>query len=424
MMELDQSTLAAVMGVKSIIVSLIFYILHLSVKRISGIFLWALGSLLIGAAVLLDEFSILTHPALASLSYNIPLVSGQVLFLAGAAQFVGRPFKGHALPLMISLISLLTITFTLVSPDPTLRVLVLSVIFVVANGWMAWILWRFRVAHMQFAYSLAAAIMFLQAAAALMQALVAVDVNGFDFLAYAIIWVNAMVTIVSGGWVLVLLIMLHLVEELKGKAEKKERERIARDLHDTVLQTFQGFVMKANAMLPESDPALKESLRLCVRDAITAIQEGRDKVTTLRGSVNHDSSLHEYLRMTGEQEAASGQQFILRCLGSVRALNSTVHRELCAIGKEALRNAFRHANARKHEVFVDYGSKALILTIKDDGKGIGDGNSENHGHWGLQGIEERAMLIHAKASVHTARNVGTTWRIEVEADLAYGEFGH
>lgn len=422
-MELDQSTLAAVLGIKSIIASAIFYFLHVSLKRISGIFLWANASLLIGVAILLDNFSIIENPRLASLLYNIPLVGGQVIFLFGTAQFVGRPFKRYALTLMLVVVAVLAITFTLISPDTNMRVLTLSAIYVGANAWMAWILWGFRTAHSTFAYGLAAAIMFIQAAAAAMQALVAVDIYWLDFPAAVIIWINAVATVVLGNWVLFLLVMLYLVEELEGVAERMERERIARDLHDTVLQTFQGFVMKANALLPESEPALKESLRSCLSDAITAIHEGRDKVRTLRGSPSPYADLHDYLRVIGEQEAAPGQQLTLSCTGTVRALDPVVHRELCAIGKEALCNAFRHADARKHEIMVDYGSRALVLTVQDDGKGISFSNSGKQGHWGIRGIEERAKLIHAKSSLRTARGAGTTWRIEVKAALAYAEFG-
>lgn len=204
-------------------------------------------------------------------------------------------------------------------------------------------------------------------------------------------------------------------------AQMEERERIARDLHDTVLQTFQGFVMKVTAMLPESESALGETLRRSLRDAKSAIEEGRDKVTSLRNEGRREPSLHEYLRLAGEQDAAPGQEFTLRCEGAPRSLHPVVEQELCAIGREALRNAFRHANAEQHEVIVEYGAGALVLTIRDNGSGMGAGAGEKRGHWGLHGIEERARLIHASAHLHTAPGAGTTWRIEIKAALAYAD---
>jgi signal transduction histidine kinase/ligand-binding sensor domain-containing protein len=210
-----------------------------------------------------------------------------------------------------------------------------------------------------------------------------------------------------------------LTERLRAQLE--ERERIARDLHDTVLQTFQAFVLKVTAMLPEAEAPLGETLRRGLREAKAAIEEGRDKVTTLRAGVRHESPLHEYLRMAGAQDAAPGQKFTLRCEGPVRALHPIVEQELCAIGREALRNAFRHADAEQHEVIVEYGAKTLVLTVWDDGRGIRIGTDAKHDHWGLHGIEERARLIRADVRLRTAPGAGTTWRIEIKAALAYAD---
>lgn len=427
-MELDQSTLASVVGIKSIIGGVIFYLLHVSAPRLSGMCAWAAASFSVGFAMLSDALDVIGHPRLAVFSFNIFLVSGQVLFLSGAAQFVGRPLKRTTLALLLSSIAILAATWTLVVPDSVSRVLALTPIFAGANGWMAWLLWKHGQSPMRFAYGMAAAIVLVQAAAASIQALFAIDAGGmrlpsspWHVPANVVIWINAVLTIVVGSWVLFLLIMLKLVDELKAVAEREERERIARDLHDTVLQTFQGFVMKATAMLPESESALGNSLSRCLHDATTAIQEGRDKIASLRASPGHILALHEYLKMAGEQAALPGRRFVLRCEGEARALQPIVQRELCAIGQEAICNAFRHADATRHEVTVEYGSRALVLTIRDDGRGIGAGDREKSGHWGLRGIEERARLIHADAALCSVPGAGTTWRIELKAALAYAD---
>lgn len=429
-MELDQFTLATVLGIKSFIASVIFYLLHTAVQRGSGTFVWAIASLLTGFAVLSDALQVFENVQAASLFFNIFLVSGQVLFLFGAAQFVGRPFKKYTLTLLLSLVAILTITFTLVLPDNDLRAVSLTTIYAWANAWMAWILWKHRKPHARVVYAIAAAIMFTQAAAGLIQAALALNATGVTYPpapwivpATIVVWINAILTIVLGSWVLFLLIMFDLVDDLKAVAEREERERIARDLHDTVLQTFQGFVMKANAMLPKSESALKDTLSRCMRDAMTAIQEGRDKVATLRAGASHLPSLHEYLRLAGEQELTPGREFILRCEEEVRTLHPLIRQELCAIGHEAIRNAFRHANARQHEVIVEYGARALILTIRDDGQGIDAADKQKIDRWGLRGIEERARLIQANVDLHTARGAGTIWRIEIQAALAYADPG-
>lgn len=428
-MELDQSTLAAIVGIKSIIGGVIFYLLHVSAPRISGIWLWAAASFSIGVAVLFDTLDVIDNSHLAALVFTTLLVSGQVIFLFGTAEFLDRPFKRHTLSLALSLVVILTVTWSIVVPDRPSRVLALTPMYAGANAWMAWLLWRYRKPHARFAYGIAAAIMVIQAAAASIHALLefgagmTVPSPPWNFPVIAVIWVNAILTIVVGSWVLLLLIMLRLVDELKAAAEREERERIARDLHDTVLQTFQGFVMKATALLPESESALGNSLSRCLNDATTAIQEGRDKIASLRASPGHAPLLHEYLRMAGEQAAVPGQQFILRCKGEARALHPGVQRELCAIGQEAICNALRHANARQHEVIVEYGSRALVLTIRDDGRGIGAGDRGKPRHWGLSGIEERARLIQADAALNSVPGAGTTWRIELRAALAYADVG-
>ncbi|WP_379755157.1 triple tyrosine motif-containing protein [Massilia suwonensis] len=212
-----------------------------------------------------------------------------------------------------------------------------------------------------------------------------------------------------------------LTERLTAQIE--ERERIARDLHDTVLQTFQGFVMKVTAILPASESALGDKLRQSLRDAKTAIAEGRDKVASLRDGARHEPALHDFLRSAGEQDAGPGQHFILRCVGQARPLHPVVEQELCAIGREALRNAFRHAQATHYEAIVDYGAGALVLTVRDDGRGFDAGAGEKRGHWGLRGIEERARLIHADARLETAPGAGTRWRIQIKAALAYADGG-
>ncbi len=426
-MELDQPTLAVVVGIKSLVGSVIFSILHVSAPRISGVWPWAAASFSVAFAVLVDALEVIGNPHLAALVYTLFLVSGQILFLFGTAQFVGRPFKRSTLFLLLLLVAVLAVAWTLVWPDRPSRVVAMTPLYVAANAWMAWLLWQHGKSRARLAYGMAAAIMVIQAAAALMHAFLEIGTGmtlpppPWNVPVVAVIWVNAVLTIVAGSWVLFLLIMLRLVDELKAATEREERERIARDLHDTVLQTFQGFVMKASAMLPESEPALGNSLSRCLRDANIAIREGRDKIASLRAGSGDLPSLHECLRLAGEGEAVPGKQFMLCCEGKPRTLDPTVQQELCAIGQEAICNAFRHAHARQHEVIVEYGSKALVLTIRDDGRGIGAGDRDKPGHWGLSGMQERARLIQADAALHSGPGAGTTWRIEIRAALAYAD---
>ena len=143
----------------------------------------------------------------------------------------------------------------------------------------------------------------------------------------------------------------------------------------------------------------------------------------MRAAGRQAPALHDYLREAIAHDAAPGQQVDLRCMGRVRRLHPAVAQELCAIGREALRNALQHANARKHVITVEYGASALVLTVRDDGRGFDAGAPEKPGHWGLRGIEERARLIHADVRLETAPGSGTTWRIQIRAALAYADGG-
>ncbi|MBB3220541.1 sensor histidine kinase [Pseudoduganella umbonata] len=209
------------------------------------------------------------------------------------------------------------------------------------------------------------------------------------------------------------------------QVQLEERARIARELHDSLLQSFQSAVLFMNAALrglgPESP--LHERLKRGVREADAAIVEGRGKVAALRAVGAGQPSLPDYLREVGEREAAPEQHFALQVKGLACPLQPVVEQELSAIGREALRNAFRHAGASRHEVLIEYGARSLVLSVRDNGRGIDAGARDKPDHWGLCGIEERARMIHAEASLHTAPGSGTLWRIEIKAGLAYAEGG-
>lgn len=209
----------------------------------------------------------------------------------------------------------------------------------------------------------------------------------------------------------------------RHQVQLEERSRIARELHDSLLQKFQGAVLDMKGALRGlgSGSPLYERLQTGVHEANAAIAEGREKVEALRGSGSGQPCLLDYLRQVGESEAKSGQHFALKVEGVVRPLQPVVEQELCAIGREALRNAFHHAGACRHEVQVEFGPGSLVLRVRDNGCGIDAAAREKTGHWGVRGIEERARLIHADASLVTAPGGGTQWRIEVMAKLAYAK---
>ncbi len=157
-----------------------------------------------------------------------------------------------------------------------------------------------------------------------------------------------------------------------------ERTRIARELHDTLLQSFQGVLLKFHAVtyvIPDRPAEAQKTLETVIEQARQAITEGRDAVQGLRSSTLVSSDLAQAISAFGDElaSAPSGQNspdFRVVVEGSPRDLAPLVRDEIYRITGEALRNAFRHADAQRIEVEIRYDQRQLRLRVRDDGKGI------------------------------------------------------
>lgn len=209
----------------------------------------------------------------------------------------------------------------------------------------------------------------------------------------------------------------------------RERERIARELHDTLLQGVHGLVLRFQAAadtLPADAPARARLEQALVR-ADQVLVEGRERVRALRGGPLDTRELHEALAAAGEELAAQwacGFAFAVR--GTVRRLQPAVLDEVCRIGLEALRNAFAHARAAQVRIEVVYRRSAFVLTVADDGRGIDPAWLREQGrpdHWGLRGMRERAERIGARLDIHSGGGRegwrGTRVALTLPARMAY-----
>jgi signal transduction histidine kinase len=201
-----------------------------------------------------------------------------------------------------------------------------------------------------------------------------------------------------------------------------ERERIARTLHDTFLQSVQALVLRVYAVLtklPEgSEPRTR--LEAILDEADRAIDEGRDQVQQLRTGLD----IAQQLRMCGVNLAAlhEGTGFELMIDGTARPLSPPVQEELCAIAQEALRNAFQHAQASMVTTRIAYGDDSLLLTVADNGRGLDDEEVRQRAkdrHFGLVGMRERARRVGATLDIGGASGQGTVVELKVLARLAY-----
>ncbi|WP_296952828.1 two-component regulator propeller domain-containing protein [uncultured Massilia sp.] len=213
----------------------------------------------------------------------------------------------------------------------------------------------------------------------------------------------------------------RLAERMRVKTA--ERERIARTLHDTFLQTVQGLVLRVDAVaaaLPPGDGARRQ-LEALLADAGRAIGEGREQLQELRAgdALVLDDVLHDAV---ARLRAAHGIDVALRVEGERRALDPLVADEVADVAREALRNACRHAGAAHVRATLSYGRQALALLVADDGRGFPDEvlrAGARAGHWGLVGLRERATRIGARLAVGNGPRGGAQVTLEVPAARAY-----
>jgi signal transduction histidine kinase len=234
-------------------------------------------------------------------------------------------------------------------------------------------------------------------------------------------------------WVLYQLRLRQLAREFNAGLEGRvnERTRIARELHDSLLQGVQGLMFRLQAvreLLPGRPSEAIEALDIALERGDKAIAEGRDTVSDLRKFIDGENDIAKALTALGEELAAqSGNDSVPRVRvlleGKRRELNPMLRDEIYRIAREALRNAFRHAKAQKIEAEITYGDSEFSLRVRDDGLGI-DSEVANQGaragHWGLPGMRERASSCGGNLEVWSEHGAGTEIELSVPAPIAYG----
>jgi signal transduction histidine kinase len=224
----------------------------------------------------------------------------------------------------------------------------------------------------------------------------------------------------------------QITREFHVRLEERvgERTRIARDLHDTLLQTFQGVLLKfsmvPNLLRSRPDEA-EQVLKSTIEQARAAITEGRNAVQGLRSSTVVTNDLAYAIttfgeRLSADQTGANCPRFHVQVEGTSRDLSPLVRDEVYHVACETLRNAFRHAEAHRIEVLIRYDARQFRLSVVDNGKGIDPavlGAGGRAGHHGLPGINERAELAGGKLSVRSRLDSGTEIDLTIPASIAY-----
>ncbi len=204
-----------------------------------------------------------------------------------------------------------------------------------------------------------------------------------------------------------------------------ERERIARELHDTLLQGFQGLLLQFKAVtkqLPE-DHRVRQPLDRALYRAQQALVDGRERVQELRPHEGPNDLADALLRRASEVIGESPRVCLVQ-EGTARQLHPLVREELERIVEEAVRNAVAHAEASSIELLLLWSRKGLRLAVRDDGVGIPASvlnRGKREGHFGLIGMRERATRIGGALTVTSHKAAGTEVSLDVPARAAFIE---
>src|SRR5271156_288829 len=233
-------------------------------------------------------------------------------------------------------------------------------------------------------------------------------------------------------WGLYQLRLAQVAQEFNMRLEERvnERTRIARELHDTLLQSFQVLLLRFQSVLkvlPERPVEAEQRLERALDQATKAIAEARDSVQGLRLSALETNDLVQSITTIGEELSAGGTDpnspaIHVEVGGAPKNLKPIVRDEVYRVAGEALRNAFRHAQALYIVVEIRYDEREFRLRVHDDGKGIDEDAARRRtsaGHFGLHGMHERAEMVGGRLDVWSKVDSGTELQLTIPAAIAY-----
>jgi signal transduction histidine kinase len=217
--------------------------------------------------------------------------------------------------------------------------------------------------------------------------------------------------------------------QLDGRVD--ERMRVARELHDTLLQSFQASLIQMQAarnILDRRPEKVGQSLDKAISTAAHAVAEGRTAIQDLRAQPATEGDLAQLLTLAGQELSQSGEAeenppaFRVTVEGERHDLKPLLQDQVYRIARELLRNAYQHAQASQIEAEIRYDSRQFRLHVRDDGKGIAPEVLKaggRAGHWGLPGVRERVNRFGGKLEFWSQAKAGTEAVLTVPAAVAY-----
>jgi signal transduction histidine kinase len=219
----------------------------------------------------------------------------------------------------------------------------------------------------------------------------------------------------------------HVASQLRQHfwVRLQERERIARELHDTFLQGVQGLFLRIDAAAVQlgEENSLRRTLEEVLAESDEVMLQGRDVVTELRNGVGDSSELISALSEFGQSlTALHPAQFRTHITGEPLPLKSGVAEEVEKIAKESIRNAFLHACAHLITLEATFHLHELRISVRDDGMGVDPSilaTGRRRGHFGLPGMRERAQQIGAHLTIRSNQPSGTSIELKIPSRHAY-----
>ncbi|MFK3736983.1 sensor histidine kinase [Massilia sp. TN1-12] len=204
-----------------------------------------------------------------------------------------------------------------------------------------------------------------------------------------------------------------------------ERERIARALHDTLLQSMQALILRFHGVakrLPAGSEA-QQGIEEILDQADKVMTEGRNELLNLRSQRgDHNDIGHALARFGQSLQEQFGPTFTLVATGTPRAIEPGARDEIYWIGREALFNAYQHAHARHVEAEIVYGDERFGLFVRDDGAGMPDDvgpDGSKEGHWGVAGMRERAHALGGMLDIWSRSRLGTELALQLPGQRVY-----
>jgi len=243
---------------------------------------------------------------------------------------------------------------------------------------------------------------------------------------YQTVWFQMLLGLIGVGLIGIVhnLRLRQATAQVQARVEERleERGRIARELHDTLIQSVDGLMLYLQAAIDQPDrERSQQMLEKALDRADEALSEGRERVHTLRTEATSVQDLSQALTDYGEERAQDhAMEFSVTLVGNPRPLDPIVRDEAFRIGREALANAFQHSGAFRIEVELIYDRKGIRLRIRDDGRGIDPQivSTGRPGHWGLSGMRERASEV-GELNIRNRPNTGTEIDLTIPARVAY-----